>query len=748
LGGDASACPVAYLSEEVFTHTTRVVVLLVVPQRFFAVLPRKEHFMTLQSSLAWAAKWSRVSTGRSRRRPRVGSVFELLESRRLMSSSGYEPIDGVGNNVVNVDWGATGTDLLRLTPAAYADGISSPSLPDDQSARAISNLVNSQTDPSDPSTELNTIDGNNLSDFGYAFGQFIDHDMSLTPDGGDSFPIAVSATDPIGPDALPFTRSQYDPTTGTSTSNPRQQVTEVTAYLDLSQVYGSDQATADDLRTMSGGLLKTSPGGLLPYDNSTYFTPSQLASLNAYLGGMQNFGSLPTSDLFATGDIRGNENLEMTTIVTLFVDNHNMLARELAKEHPTWTDEQLYQEARKINIAGYQAMIYNEYLPALLGQNAIPQYTGYNPNVDPAIANEFSTVAFRMGHSMVSPSIARDGNDGQSVADDVPLSEDFFDSDLLSSTGAVDPLTGLVGTGIGPVLKGEADGNGQAMDNMAVNEIRNLLFGDSGDGGQDLIALDIQRGRDHGMESSNAMRVSLGLPAVTSFAQITSNVAVQKDLEAAYPGGVNTIDAFEGGLCEDHVAGSDVGPLFQTILVNQFTRLETGDRFFYLNENLNPDEMRLFNQVNTLTKVIEANTGVTNLQPDAFIFTASISGAVDPAPSGMPGGPGLPPPLQIAGLTVDLLQDGEVVASTVTNSAGQYSFNQQDGLASGTYTISVTLKNGSTMTTPTAIEITHGGQNVTGVNFIVNQQPLAAVTRPSVAPSVASKVVDSVTKQV
>ncbi len=519
--------------------------------------------------------------------------FELLEPRRMMSASPsaspvastIESINGSGNNIVNLTWGQAGTDLIRLTPAAYANGISTPSNPTAPSARAISNILNTQ-DPAGSTTETNTYDGNNMSDFGYAFGQFIDHDLDLTVDGTQSDPILVAANDPIGPAALPFDRSVYDPATGTSTANPRQQVTEITAYLDLSQVYGSDLATADDLRTMKGGLMKTSAGGLLPFDNSTYFTPAQLASLNASLGGMQNGGFMPTSELFAAGDVRGNENLEMTALVTLFVDNHNMIAGKLAKEHPTWTDEQLYQEARKINIAGYQAMIYNEYLPALLGNTAISAYKGYNPMVNPDISNEFSTVAFRMGHSMVSPSIARDGNNGQAITADVPLSEDFFDSNL---------LTGLVGTGIGAVLKGEADGNGQAMDNMAVDEIRNLLFGNAGDGGQDLIALDIQRGRDHGMETYNAMRVSLGLKAVTSFAQITSNVAVQKELAEAYPGGVNTVDAFEGGLCEDHVAGSDVGPLFQDIIVNQFTRLRDGDRFFYLNENLNPDETNLFN---------------------------------------------------------------------------------------------------------------------------------------------------------
>ncbi len=654
------------------------------------------------------------------RRATQSLTLEHLEVRRLLSAA-IEPIDGIGNNIAHPTWGSTGIDLLRLSPASYSDGISSPSLASNPSARTISNLVNSQTDPSNPTQELNTLDSNNMSDFGYAFGQFIDHDLDLTPDGGDSFPIQLSANDPIGLSSLAFTRSQYDPATGTSISNPRQQVTEITAYLDLSQVYGSDSATANALRTMSGGKLKTSAGGLLPYDNTTYFTSAQLSAINSYVGGMANESGVPTSSLFVTGDIRGNENLELTALETLFVRNHNMLAGKLQAAHPTWTDEQLYQEARKINIAGYQAMIYNEYIPALLGQNAIGPYRGYNPMVNPGISTEFSTVAFRMGHSMVSPSIARQGNNGQDVADEVSLAYDFFDPYLLSNTGSTDPYTGLVSTDIGPVLKGEADGNGQKMDNMAVDEIRNLLFANGPGGGDDLIARDIQRGRDDGIGSYNTVRVAMGLPAVTSFAQITSNVTVQKELAAAYPGGVNTIDSFEGGLCEDPVRGSDVGPLFQAIIVDQFSRLRAGDRFFYQNENLNPEEMNLFNQVNSLTKVIEANTDVTNLQPNAFIYTASINGAVL-----APGGMGVP------GKTVSLVDSsGDTVATALTDPMGHYHFDQQSGMGTGVYTL--TINNAGKIVSSSPVAITAGGQNVQGVTLMVSTPPVNT-TPPRPAP--------------
>ncbi len=129
-----------------------------------------------------------------------------------------------------------------------------------------------------------------------------------------------------------------------------------------------------------------------------------------------------------------------------------------------------------------------------------------------AIANEFSTVAFRFGHSMVSPSIAREGNDGQSIAPSISLFEDFFDPNLLNPAGVTDPLTGLASTDIGPILKADADGNGQAMDMMAISDIRNLLFGNAGMGGDDLMARDVQRGRDNGIADYNTVRAAYGLP--------------------------------------------------------------------------------------------------------------------------------------------------------------------------------------------------------------------------------------------
>jgi hypothetical protein len=624
------------------------------------------------------------TTQSSCRRP---ITLEELEPRCLPSVNGYRPIDEVGNNPNDASLGTANTRLLRISPEAYTDNVGAPSLANDLGPRVISDILNNQAVGGNSSQDIQTNDQKSLSDFGYAWGQFIDHDMDLTPTNpADALTIAADPKDPSQMGDQTFFRSVFDPSTGTT--SPRQQINAVTSFLDLSQVYGSTAAIADALRTHVRGLLKTSPGNMLPYDNSTYFTADQLKLFNL----ANDAQAVPTQNLFVTGDVRGNENIELTALQTLFVRSHNQITAELQALHPDWTDEQLYQEARKLNIAEYQSITYTAYLPDLLGPGALPRYTGYDSTVNPSIATEFSTVAFRFGHSLLSGGIERHGNNGQDVLPNDPagasisLATDFFDPNLLNPQGVMDSLTGHISTDIGPILKADADQLAQADDLLAINEVRDLLFANGGltNNGQDLIARDVERARDDGIGSYNQVRQYYGLQLVTSFADITKNVQVQKELAAAYPGGVNTIDPFEGGLAEDHAPGSDLGPLFTHILADQFTRLRNGDHFFYQNETLTPEELRLFSQGNTLAKVIEANTGITNLQTDVFRFTVSISGTVHLYQGGASpfwgrqdygtSGPGL------AGITVQLRDtSGNVLATTVTNRLGQYSFNQLSG---------------------------------------------------------------------
>src|SRR5262249_3589340 len=153
-----------------------------------------------------------------------------------------------------------------------------------------------------------------------------------------------------------------------------------------------------------GGRLKTSPGDLLPLNNTTYFT-TPLPNANN--------GPFPNDQLYVAGDIRANEQIGLTAVHTLFVREHNRIADQLATEHPDWSDEQIYQGARRIVGAEIEAITYNQFLPALLGPYAPSMFAPYNPEVNASVTTEFSTAAFRVGHTLLSPQILRIQNNGQ-----------------------------------------------------------------------------------------------------------------------------------------------------------------------------------------------------------------------------------------------------------------------------------------------------------------------------------------------
>lgn len=320
---------------------------------------------------------------------------------------------------------------------------------------------------------------------------------------------------PHGPGDRPRARHRSPSTS----ANPRHQVNATSAYLDGSMVYGSDATTATSLRTLSGGRLKTSAGDLLPTDAAGYY--------------------------FA-GDGRVNENPELTSLQTVFLREHNRIAAKIAAADPRLTDEQVYQQARAQVVGEIEAITVNEWLPALLGRGLSP-YTGYNPGANAGIANEFATAGYRFGHSLLVDDIQFLGNDGTPVSPDVAL-KDAFNNPALVAAHGIDPL-----------LKYLASDPTNEVDTKVVDSVRNFLFGAPRTGGFDLASLNIQRGRDHGLADYNTTRAAYGLPRVTSFAQITSDPAMQAKLQQLY-GTVNTIDLWVGVLAEDHTPGGSVGP--------------------------------------------------------------------------------------------------------------------------------------------------------------------------------------------
>ena len=129
--------------------------------------------------------------------------------------------------------------------------------------------------------------------------------------------------------------------------------------------------------------------------------------------------------------------------------------------------------------------------------------------------------------------------------------------------------------------------------------------------------------------------MAYGLPRITSFEQITSDKSVQASLAVTY-GSVDNIDLWIGGLAEDHLPNSSAGETFTAILVDQFTRLRDGDRFWY--ENSLADNLVRDIRNTSLADIIRRNTGLTKLQEDVFFYNESTTVIVDapPAPASGP----------------------------------------------------------------------------------------------------------------
>ena len=492
----------------------------------------------------------------------------------------YRSIDGSGNNLSHPEWASAGITLLRRIPAAYDNGADEPAGGNRASAREISNLCVAQSKfKPNPAR---------VTDFVWQWGQFLDHDIDLTPtaDPAESFNVPVPAGDAwFDPDGTGVEVIFFDRSTYRMVDGVRQQLNAITGFIDASNVYGSDEVRARTLRTLDGtGRLRTSAGDLLPFNEE----------------GLPNAPD-SGSQYFLAGDVRANEQVGLTAMHTLFVREHNHWAEQIHAAQPAASDDAVYEMARAIVIAEMQSITYHEFLPVLLGPRTLSPYRGYNPQANPGIDNIFSTAVYRFGHSMLSPQLLRlDDHNREISAGHLSLANSFFNP------------AEILAEGIDPILRGLARQRAQNIDSLLVPQVRNFLFGPPGAGGFDLAALNIQRGRDHGIPSYNEVRAAYGLHRLTSFDQVNRDPAVWNKLAAAYAT-VDDIDAWVGVLAERHAPGALVGPTIRAVLKDQFERLRDGDRFWYQGY-LPPGLVRLVESQN-LARIIRRNTGIGSELP-------------------------------------------------------------------------------------------------------------------------------------
>jgi peroxidase len=592
--------------QEIFEEATRILA------ERFSLSPDQIMFALTQSDLKSILQGNRVQG--------CESQFNVTRCRQ---ADRYRSFDGTCNNLQHPSWGMAGVCFERLVDPAYADGISE---------RRVAMSGNPLPAPRRISLELHSHNDNPtdyVTHMFMAYGQFLDHDISLTPqsqgtngelleccpvnpdDPASCDPVIIEQDDPffrqVNVTCLTNVRSAM---CSSCTLGPRQQTNQVTAYIDASHIYGLNTNQSRGLRTNDGtGTLRSvrnqDAGDLLPASDNPEddFCSFQDENLNC----------------FQTGDQRANQHPALTSLHTIFLREHNRIARRLREINPRWDGETIYQEARKIVGAEMQFITYNEYLPLVLGPERMEwfdltvrrgnQYTEYDNTVEATLANEFSTAAFRFGHSMINGFFqdSRGSNRGNYL-------REIFNFPF-----------GLYSGQMEGIVSGLTDSPAQKFDRYMVRDVTNHLYQNRGENsGLDLASLNLMRGRDHGIPGYTTLVEFCGGPQIRTW----------RDLDRLFQRGLRTrfenlyervedIDLFSGGLAERPNQGAVVGPTFTCILGMQFYHLKYGDRFYFEHGSqvgsFTPAQLREIKKMN-LGKIICNNARIREITANTFLY--------------------------------------------------------------------------------------------------------------------------------
>lgn len=389
--------------------------------------------------------------------------------------------------------------------------------------------------------------------------------------------------------------------------NPRQHPSQVTSFLDLSTVYGESLAKADALREFQGGRLLTNAQNMLP-------------TRCADLGVDMATGGKDLNSVFCAGDVRANENVQLSAFHALWMREHNRIAGRLAAEHPSWSDQELYQKSRALTIATYQNVVMYEFLPLLLGRDffessGLATYPGYDPDLNPGFFAESSMAIFRLGHPRLTNRVLYQDTLGQMREEG--LINVFFEPGNLQARGLAAWFQGMSqmpANRVGPFFPSDLIDTPDPLPSLH------------------LFAADCARSRDHGLIDFASLRDELGIP-VTYVSDITQDSYNQMIL-GKYAS-LTDVDLFVGAILESHAPGSPVGPTVQRVMTLQAQHLRNGDRFWFENPDytdLTPGEKANAREA-TMAKLVLDNTGLSCV-PESFFEMPWRSDALCLAPGG------------------------------------------------------------------------------------------------------------------
>ena len=460
--------------------------------------------------------------------------------------------NGTCHNLAKPSLGISFTTEFRPVASLYADDKGSV-ITNRPSPRLLSNTLVKQVSQK----------GNikQMSSLLIYFAQFVDHDTLLIyeqPENGKEEVLDLTGGQPI-PNDIPtnpeFIRSDFK----FSPKNIRDFLNTNTAWLDLSQVYGDTKERSIELRIFQNGLLKTTiekDVELLPFIDGEFFC----------------------------GDTRCEEHLILSSLHTIFLREHNRLAREYQKNNPKATDEDIYQNARFRNILQYQSIVWDFYLPYIFGRRTFSEltgpYQGFQSTVSPIPSLVYSSAAYRYGHSGIGNNLLFLNTNLQPARPSIELREAFFVPEVILETPSV----------IEELMLGHSTLVHPVLDIEVVDGLRNFLFAnvDPNGIGFDLIARNIQRARDHGVSTFNLYRQQIGLNVITCpendqfqcFFELTADEELAQRFASVYTR-FDDVDVWLAGMGEKPYEDSDLGETFTRIILEQFNRYRTGDRSWY-----------------------------------------------------------------------------------------------------------------------------------------------------------------------
>ncbi|XP_057889128.1 dual oxidase 2 [Melospiza georgiana] len=527
--------------------------------------------------------------------------------------------DGWYNNLLHHSHGSVGARLLRLLPAHFADGVyqalQEPRVPN---ARQLSTAL--ARGPSGlPSHRNSTV----LAVF---FGFHVLLDILETEKPGcpaEFLNIHIPSGDPTfdpagtGDVVLPFQRVRWAAETGQSPNSPREQTNGVTGWLDGSSIYGPSHSWSDALRSFQGGQLAAGPDGSLPRQTDGRVPMWKALDPSTGQGGPQG--------IYDLGSAWGNESPFLQAESIAWFRYHNRVAAALAQQHPAWSDEDLFQHARKRVIATFQSIVLYEWLPTLLGTQ-VPEYQGYQQHLDPSISPEFVAAARQFLATMVPPGVYK--RDTRCRFQNVSVSGASFPAVRLCNSYWSRESPGLQqAEDVDEILLGMSSQIAEQEDNVVVEDLQDFWYGPLKYSRTDYVASWIQRGRDFGLPTYNQARQHFGLEPLQNWSSLAPHLEPQvlQKVAALYGNNLAGLELLPGGMLEAD------GSLFSTIILEQFLRLRDADRFWFENTKnglFTEEEIREIRNTtfhSVLTSVTSAQP--TDLQPHVFTWTQG-----DPCP--------------------------------------------------------------------------------------------------------------------